>query len=227
VRDWRGCALIGAQIPLIAALLRCVYQGDSDFLPVSFYFSIVIASIWCGGTNAIREIAREWLHFDREYRAGVSMLAFAASKLTVVWSVAAVQSLVFMLLLKALFAEFTLDVPAGTILASASLAGALLGLAVSAVSGNVKQAVAWLPMVFIPQIFFSGILLPFDRMPEAGKILSRLTVSRPVFALFKRHVFLQAPVWRSDEWWWLISLCAGLFILLLAGLRLRRFFQRW
>lgn len=226
-RDWRSCALVAAQIPLIALLLRCVYQGDTDFLPVSFYFSIAVASIWCGGANAIREIAREWLHFDREYRAGVSILAFAISKLAVAWLVAAVQALAFMLLLAALFAKFSLDGAHAAILLAASLAGALLGLAVSAISENVRQAVAWLPIVFIPQIFLSGILLPFDRMPLAGRVLSRCTVSRPVFALFKHKDFLDASAWRSGEWWWLLSLCAGLFILLLAGIRVRRFFQRW
>jgi hypothetical protein len=105
--------------------------------------------------------------------------------------------------------------------AAGTVSGAVLGLCISACSGTVGRAITALPILFIPQIFFSGILIPFDRMSGMGRLLSYLTVSRPVFGLFKHTCMLEQPIFESPLWTGLCFLNLGLIILLVIAVRWR------
>ncbi|MBD3315618.1 MAG: FHA domain-containing protein [Chitinivibrionales bacterium] len=219
LRDHRTISLIMVQAPLIALLLALVFEQEGAYLPLSYYFCLTISVIWMGGVNSVREIAREWGHYEREFRAGLSPLGYILSKAVVFSTVGLVQSVLFGLCLAGLFDAITFDWELTLLLWTASTGGSLLGLGVSAFSGSVNQAVTWLPIIFIPQIFFSGILIPFDRMSAAGRILSHLTIARPVFSLFKRSWVLEQALWSGGEWPALGYLSVGLCIL--AYLRIR------
>ncbi|MDR2727548.1 MAG: ABC transporter permease, partial [Chitinispirillales bacterium] len=108
------------------------------------------------------------------------------------------------------------------LLFTAILSGNLLGLAVSACSGSVGRAISTLPIILIPQIFFSGILVPFEHMAEWGEKLSHLTISRPIFGRMKSVLLRdESLVWHQD-WTELFLLCCGLIILFGAALKRRR-----
>jgi uncharacterized membrane protein len=64
--------------------------------------------------------------------------------------------------------------------------------------------------------------MPFDEMPAAGTMLSHLTVSRPVFSMFKKMSFFDQSLWRLDDWMGLLLLCIGLIILLFVGISFRK-----
>ncbi len=225
VRDARTLGLVLAQAPLIAILLAFVFKPDSTFLPLSFYFCLSISVIWMGGMNSAREIAREWLVIEREFRIGLSKTAYCLSKVVVFCALGALQGIVFGASIHFLFAGFRFDAGSGFLLCAACAAGSLLGLCISAFSRNVNMAVSFLPIIFIPQIFFSGILMPFDEMPVAGAFLSHLTVARPVFSMFKKMSLFDQPLWQCSDWTDLSLLCAGLLVLLLSGIHFRRFVQ--
>ncbi|HUI90633.1 MAG TPA: FHA domain-containing protein [Chitinivibrionales bacterium] len=222
LRDTRTLGLMFMQAPLIAVLLALVFKHDSNFLPLSFYFCISISVIWIGGMNSVREIAREWPLIEREFRIGLSKAAYGISKMIVFCVMGAAQAMVFGACLHFLFANFSFNLSTGTLLCTACAAGSLLGLSISVFSRNVNMAISFLPIIFIPQIFFSGILMPFDEMPGAGTALSHLTVARPVFSLFKKMSFFDQSLWRLDDWLGLFLLCAGLIILLFTGIRFHR-----
>jgi hypothetical protein len=222
VRDTRTLGLMFVQAPLIALLLAFVFKPDSNFLPLSFYFCISISVIWMGGMNSVREIAREWSLIEREFRIGLSKTAYGISKIVVFCILGIMQALTFGICLHFLFANFSFDASSGALLCTACAAGSLLGLTISVFSRNVNMAISFLPIIFIPQIFFSGILMPFDEMPAAGTVLSHLTVSRPVFSMFKKMSFFDQPVWRMTDWADISFLCIGLIILLFGSIRYRR-----
>jgi ABC transport system ATP-binding/permease protein len=221
-RDVRTLSLIMVQAPFIALLLAFVYKPDSTFLPLSFYFCISISVIWMGGMNSVREIAREWLLIEREFRIGLSKSAYIVSKLLVFCSLGMVQALVFGCCLHLLFAQFSFSFSNMLLLCAACGAGAVVGLCISVFSRNVNMAISFLPIIFIPQIFFSGILMPFDEMPVIGNAISYLTVSRPIYSMFKKLCFFNQSVAGFKEWYALSFLCIGLIILLFTGIRLRR-----
>jgi ABC-type multidrug transport system ATPase subunit/pSer/pThr/pTyr-binding forkhead associated (FHA) protein len=220
-RDRRTGALLLLQAPLIAVFLGFVFTGGSQFLPASFFFCVTISAVWMSGVNAAVEIAREWLLLDREFRAGLSLGAYLCAKAAVVFASALVQALLFWLFLGALFTSFPLTPEVLLLIAAGTVSGAVLGLCVSACSGTVGRAVTALPIIFIPQIFFSGILIPFDRMTDMGRALSYCTVARPVFSLFKHTCILGLPLFENPVWTDLCFLNLGLIILLAIAVRWR------
>jgi ABC-type multidrug transport system ATPase subunit len=222
VRDVRTLLLMLLQAPLIALLLSFVFDPDSSFLPLTFYFCISISVIWMGGMNSVREISREWPLIEREFRIGLSPAAYLISKLIVFCFLASAQALIFGICLHLLFLNFSFTSQNAALLCTACAAGSLLGLCISGLSRNVNMAISFLPIIFIPQIFFSGILMPFDEMPGLGRVLSYLTVSRPVFSMFKKMSFFDQTLWRMQDWKGLFLLCAGLIILLFIAIRFRR-----
>ena len=226
VRDYRNIGLILVQSPLIALLLGLVFDTGADFLPLSFYFCVTISVIWMGGVNSIREVAREWDFFRREFRVGLRTISFAAAKTAVLGVLSVVQALLFCVVLRGLFGAFVLDAGVLALSAAGCVSGSLLGLCVSAFSGNVGRAISLLPIVFIPQIFLSGILIPFDRMPAAGRFLSHLTLSRPVFSMFKKACLLNLDMTTLTEWRPLAALSFGLIILTYLRIRWHYFFSK-
>jgi hypothetical protein len=217
-RDVKNLVLVLLQAPLIALLLACVFRPGTDFFPLSFYFAVTISVIWIGGVNSVREVAREWPLVFREYRAGLSPGAYLAAKVIVFSVLSIVQALLFGGFLAAFFRHFRADAVVLLLLAAGSVGGALVGLCVSSLSAGVNRAISLLPVVLIPQIFFAGALVPFDRMPRVGRLFSRLTVSRPIFSLLKRTQLLELSVWHAEEWIALSLLFAVLTILAASGL---------
>lgn len=213
VRDRRNLFLMLMQAPLIAVLLGLVFRGGAGFLPLSFYFCVTISAIWIGGVNSIREIAREWPLVARDNGAGLSLSAYLISKILLAASVSLLQTFLLCFSLELIFSSYKLNADIFLITLSGTFSGALLGLFISSWSGHVGRAITALPILFIPQIFFSGILIPFDRMTGLGRAISHLTVSRPVFGMLKQASLLDRPALELKEWSALFILAAVLIIL--------------
>ena len=79
--------------------------------------------------------------------------------------------------------------------------GMALGLLVSAVNASSEGAVGSLPLLLIPQIAFSGVLLSLSRMPWLAKELTWWNPARFAFdALVKTGEKLGAPRSRGLDW---------------------------
>jgi ABC transport system ATP-binding/permease protein len=220
-RDRRNAALLLLQAPVIALFLGFVFSRDAQYLPAAFFFCVTISAIWMSGVNAAQEIAREWLLLDREFRVGLSLSAYLCAKAVTATASALLQALLFWLSLDALFSGFPLTLDTLLLIAAGTVSGAVLGLGISACSGSVGRAITALPIIFIPQIFFSGILIPFDRMTAMGRALSLCTVARPVFGLFKHNRLLEQPLFECTLWADLCFLNLGLIILICVMVRWR------
>jgi len=222
-RDTRTSLLMFLQAPLIALLLAFVYKPDNDFLPISFYFCISISAIWMGGMNSVREIAREWLLIEREFRIGLSVFAYGFSKIIVFCIYGAMQAIFFGFCLNMFFKGYSFNLNTLVLLCAACCSGSLLGLCISSFSRNVNMAISFLPIIFIPQIFFSGILVPFDETPLIGNILSHLTIERPIFSMFKKLVFFEERILSLNDWTGFINLSLGLIILIFTAISFRKY----
>lgn len=220
-RDRRNLMLLLLQAPLIAVFLGFVFKSDAQYLPLSFFFCVTISAIWISGVNASQEIAREWLLLDREFRVGLSLPAYLCAKTALNVFSAMVQACGLWFFLGLLFRTFPFTKETLLLTAAGTVSGGIMGLCISACSGTVARAITVLPIVFIPQIFFSGILIPFDRMSGIGRLLSYCTVSRPVFGLFKHACLLDQPLFESPMWPGLCFLNLGLIILLIVAVRWR------
>jgi hypothetical protein len=221
VRDRRNMLLLMAQTPLITLLLGFVYKTSILQFPISFYFCLTVTGIWVGGLDAVREVASELPLLAREARCGMNRWAYIIARIAVAAALSAAQALLFAASAVIIFRQLEFSYSLLALLYAAIFSGNLLGLAVSACSGGVGRAISTLPIVLIPQIFFSGILVMFEQMAELGRQISRLTISRPVFGIMKKVFFLDRPLFRNGEWVELILLCAGLITIFWIALRSR------
>jgi ABC-type multidrug transport system ATPase subunit/pSer/pThr/pTyr-binding forkhead associated (FHA) protein len=221
IRDKRNMLILMAQTPLITLLLGFVYKMSILQFPISFYFCLAVTGIWVGGLDAVREVAAELPLLAREARCGMNRWAYIVARIIAAAALSAAQAALFAVSAVTIFKNLEFSGPLLVLLYAAVFSGNLLGLAVSACSGGVGRAISTLPIVLIPQIFFSGILVQFEQMAELGRQLSRLTISRPVFGVMKRVFFLDRPLFWHADWTELILLCAGLVIIFWIALRCR------
>jgi len=221
VRDKRNMLLLMAQTPLITLLLGFVYKASILQFPISFYFCLAVTGIWVGGLDSVREVAVELPLLAREAKCGMNRWAYILARIFVAAALSAAQALLFAVSAVVIFQQLEFSWPLLVLLYAAIFAGNLLGLVVSVCSGSVGRAISTLPIVLIPQIFFSGILVMFEHMAEFGRQISRLTISRPVFGIMKKVFFLDRPLFWHSEWTELFLLCAALISIFWIALRSR------
>jgi hypothetical protein len=156
---------------------------------------------------------------SRDYHNGLSTNAYVVSKLVIATEIASFESVLFGLVMAVVFSKAPLGLSFFLITGAGTFAGAILGLCISAWSGNIGRAISLLPVMFIPQILFSGIMIPFDRMNLTGQFISQLTISRPVFGMLKQVCLLHRSLVSLSEWFALFCLiCVCIIFMLIAVL---------
>jgi len=221
VRDRRNMLVLMAQTPLITLLLGLVYKTSIMQFPASFYFCLTVTGIWVGGLDAVREVAAELPLLAREAKCGMNRLAYVVARIATAAALSAVQALLFTASAVLIFRNLDFSMELLVLLFASILSGNVLGLAVSVCSGGVGRAISTLPIVLIPQIFFSGVLVQFEYMAELGRQISHLTVSRPVFSMMKWVFMLDSTLFPRREWMELFLLCLGLITIFWIALRRR------
>lgn len=174
--DARNLVILLLQAPFIATILSFLYKPNTfsnDLAtapgaapPVKdapeLLFLMVIATLWFGTINAAREISKERPIYLRERLAGVRVWPYLLSKLTVLATLCVLQSGLLLGIIGARV-PLTTDGPTwwlilGTLVLT-SLAATLQGLLLSALAGSSDQAVSLVPVVLLPQVIFSGMLI--------------------------------------------------------------------
>ena len=143
-------------------------------------FVFTCAALWVGLSSSLQEIVKEGAIYLRERLVNLSLLAYMASKLTILSAIALVQTILMTVAIAIGFADPTPDlmpwIPGVSITTFLTLFACInLGLAVSAGVKNSSQANSSLPLLLLPQIIFSGVLF---KMEGAGQYLSWLMLSR-------------------------------------------------
>jgi ABC-type multidrug transport system permease subunit len=157
----------------------------ADVGPAQIVFWIAFDGFFFGLTYGLLQIVGEMAIFRRERLAGLSVVAYVASKVTALLPVLAAVSAVLLLVLRALgrlpavgWHIYALLFVTMLIEATSALA---LGLLASASVSNAAQAALALPMLCFPQVLFGGAIVPTDEMTTPGRLLS--------LALSNRHAF--------------------------------------
>jgi hypothetical protein len=172
LRDTKNTAILMAQAPLIALFTVLAVTGDRvEEGPTSTVFLILgLAALWCGCSNAAREITKEAAIFKRERMVGQSVVAYVTSKFFVLSVLSFVQVLMLLVIVDGFAlrsgdnfeSNFILGgVPGGFWLPLLNLqltatAGVGIGLFISSVVNNSDKAMSIVPIALIPQVLFSG-----------------------------------------------------------------------
>jgi len=183
--DWKNLLLVLGQPVLIGLMVTWVTRD-----PALVLFFAMISTLWFGCGNAAQEIVKELPMFRRERLIGLGRHEYLLSKFLTLSRITVVQSLllygVMQLCASGIGGSAGWQIGA---LVATSLASVGLGLAISALSRTILQAVMLVPLVLIPQILFSGFTPPAGDMKPGPYFVSRLMPSASTQAVMDTSLF--------------------------------------
>ena len=192
-RSTLNTAVLLAQAPLIAGLIVLVYGKqanaavhENNWVDVATAVAItlflqMLAALWFGCSNAVREIVSEWAVYQRERMMGLNLVSYLAANLTVLGGLCVVQCAV---LLGVVHWGCGLKAPWQPLfhfLILSALVGVALGLLISAVARSSSAAVSLLPVMLLLMVILGGALQPVHRMTEAARVVCSMVPSRWAF----------------------------------------------
>ncbi|MFN7145614.1 MAG: ATP-binding cassette domain-containing protein, partial [Myxococcota bacterium] len=181
LRDRTGLWVLAAQPPFLALVMAVVFPKPTS----SMLFMLSLSCLWFGMSGAVRELLSDRVVWRRERRVGVSVGAYVGSKLVVLGVVNALQCSFLALLAHGMFGlggEYGFD--PFLLMGVASLTGITgmtLGLFVSGVFSSSEAAVGALPLLLIPQITFSSLLVGLRDMRPIARAFTWLDPQRYAF----------------------------------------------
>lgn len=156
--DPLGTAATLVQAPLFGLFVGLAFDGRAESLPLQFTLSMI--AVWFGVFDACREVVKERAIFLRERRIGVPVSAYLASKLVVLTCLSTVQCLLLLVVVSR-HVRFEASLPAVfLVLALTAFSGVTLGLLISSAVASQNSLIALVPVVLIPQLVFSDLLIP-------------------------------------------------------------------
>lgn len=153
----------------------------NENIPAFLFMSVVVA-LFMGLTVAAEEIISDRKILKREAFLNLSRFSYLNSKLLILFSISAVQTLTFVLIgnlvlgVKGMYLDYWL------ILFTTSCFANVLGLNISAAFDSVKAIYIFIPIILIPQLLLSGVIVKFDKLnptlssqtnvPWAGELMT-------------------------------------------------------
>ncbi len=171
-------------------------------IPVYFFMSVVVA-LFIGLIISAEEIFRDRKILKRERYLNLSSSSYLISKLTILFSLSAIQTLSFILI-----GNWILEIPITEIrywliLFSCSCYANVLGLNISSAFDSAVTIYILIPILIIPQLLLSGVVIPFDKFnpkvssPKGIPIMGEMMASRWAFEAFMVTQFKDNPFERQ------------------------------
>ncbi|MBK8340454.1 MAG: ABC transporter permease [Flavobacteriales bacterium] len=145
-----------------AGVTNYVYRTN-DNIP-QYLFIAVIVSLFLGMTVAAEEIIRDRKILQREKFLALSRNSYLLSKVAILFMISAIQALLFVLVGNAVLGITDMTAVHWALLFSTACFANVLGLNVSASFNSAKVIYIIIPMLIIPQLLFSGIIVRFDKL---------------------------------------------------------------
>lgn len=195
------------------------FEGNQN-LPQYLFIAVVVA-LFIGLTVAAEEIIKDKKILKRESFLNLSKGSYLFSKIFIMFILSALQMGFFVLIgnyileIKGLWFEYWM------ILFSSACFANLLGLNISASFNSPKVIYILIPIMIIPQILFSGVIVKFDKLhpifakensvPWIGNIMaSRWAYEALAVTQFKHNSFeseffklnsqVSTASWKRDYW---------------------------
>ena len=182
LRDKAGLAVLTVQPPILAMLIWLVFPVPTTRM----IFMLSLSCLWFGMSIGVRELIVDRTIWRRERRVGVGVLPFLGSKLGVLSVMNALQCFGFTAIVWSMmqlggygFGLFEL----GAAQIVTGFAGVCLGLMLSALYTSSEAAVGTLPLLLIPNICFSSIMVSLRDMDALSVAITKVTMTRYAFDL--------------------------------------------
>jgi ABC transport system ATP-binding/permease protein len=196
-KDRATLALMFAIAPLLGMLDFITWKSDlfsvkngSATQSVTMLFVSALIAVMIGEITTMNELVKEDEIYRRERLYGLKVTPYILSKVWIAFLFAVYQGAAYLLVkliavqlpggwevLLNFYVDFTVAI----------LAGAMLGLLVSAIAPNQSMAPLLMILVLVPQIIFSGGIQPASNFGPPGQLLNRVNVIKWPFELLVTH----------------------------------------
>lgn len=184
-RDEAGWLVLMLQPLLLAVVMHLVFPRPT----ASLIFLLTLSALWFGMSAAVRELISDRPIWLRERRVGVGVTAWLGSKILVLGGLVALQCAA----LTALVFPYSGLGPHGfsptELIVATTLAGwsgVATGLLVSAFWGRSEAAVGTIVLLLVPEIAFSGVMMPLTELGLVARAISWFNPARYAFHLVLR-----------------------------------------
>lgn len=171
---------------------------ENQNIPVYFFMSVVVA-LFLGLTMSAEEIFRDRKLLKREQFLHLSKGSYLIAKIAVMFLISAIQTICFVLV-----GNLVLEIPLTElrywfILFSCSCFANMLGLNISASFNSAVTIYILIPILIIPQLLLSGVVIPFDKFnprvtePVGVPWIGEVMASRWAFEAFMVTQFKDNP----------------------------------
>ncbi len=223
----------GLEAPALAAILaffmKYFNNGElgetyvfrySENIPQYLFISVIVA-LFIGLTVSAEEIIGNRKILKREEFLNLSKGSYLASKISIMFIISAIQTLLFVLVGNFILEIKGMTIPYWIILFSTSCFANMLGLNISASFNSAKVIYILIPILIIPQLLFSGIIVSFDKLnpmfkseshvPWIGNVMaSRWAYEALAVYQFKNNEYekdyypyekeMKFSNWKKDQW---------------------------
>ncbi|MFK8039048.1 MAG: ATP-binding cassette domain-containing protein [Crocinitomicaceae bacterium] len=187
----------------------------------SFLFIAVIVALFIGLSVAAEEIIKDQKILKRESFLNLSKGSYLWSKISIMFLISAIQTVSFVLIGNWILGIHGMWMSYWLILFSLSCFANVLGLNISATFNSVKVIYILIPLIIIPQLLFSGVIVKFDKInpmfnredsvPGIGNVMASrwayeaLSVTQFTENDYNKHLYKyekqkQMATWKKDYW---------------------------
>ncbi|MBX2980392.1 MAG: ATP-binding cassette domain-containing protein [Flavobacteriales bacterium] len=196
-----------------------VFRENSN-IP-QYLFIAVIVALFLGLTVSAEEIIRDRKILQREKFLALSWSSYLMSKVGLLFLISALQTGLFVLVGNTVLGMNELGLAHWAVLFSISCFANVLGLNVSASFNSAKVIYIMIPVLIIPQLLFSGIIVRFDKLhpwfssqksvPLVGNVMASrwgyeaLAVTQYMDNPYERNFYafdrrMKTANWKKDLW---------------------------
>ncbi len=193
---------------------------ENDNIP-QYLFIAVIVALFLGLTVSAEEIIRDRKILQREKFLDLSRSSYLMSKIAILFMISAMQTCLFALVGNHVLGIKDLGFAHWLLLFSTSCFANVLGLNVSASFNSAKVIYIMIPVLIIPQLLFSGIIVKFDKLhpwfaseksvPWIGNVMASrwayegLAVTQFMQNPYERNFYafdqrMKTANWKKDLW---------------------------
>ncbi|HEY9006369.1 MAG TPA: ATP-binding cassette domain-containing protein [Ohtaekwangia sp.] len=166
------------EAPLLAIILAFIIKyksapGGREYIfrfnenfPAFMLMSIIVA-LFMGLTVSAEEIIRDRKILRRESFLNLSWSSYLQSKLAILFTLSAIQTLSFVLIGNLILEiEWSMLLPFWLVLFTTSCFASVLGLNISSAFNSAVTVYVMIPLLLIPQMILSGLLFNFDKLND-------------------------------------------------------------
>ncbi|MBU0488184.1 MAG: ATP-binding cassette domain-containing protein [Bacteroidetes bacterium] len=140
--------------------------SENENLP-QYIFMAVVVSLFLGLTVSAEEIIKDRRILQRESFLNLSRTSYLNSKVLIQFAISAIQALTFVLIANWIMGIKGMTLYYWFMLFTTSCFANMLGLNISAGLNSVVTIYILIPLILVPQLLFSGVIVKFDKLHQS------------------------------------------------------------